>query len=1036
MRKIDLLLLTIVFLTGCQRIAYPKVEAGLLDLRAWQIESSEPIPLDGDWEFYWQDFLDPKSPVPSVSKAWIRVPSQWQNADLPAEGYATYRLKILLPENHNFDLSLAINDVHTAYRMYINGKLASQAGMVGRVRSQSQVFIRSVKVRIPLSVNAKDVKEDNLNPELDIILHVSNFDHYQAGLANSFFLGTEAKIEKARLSKFTIDLIVYGALSIMALYHIGFFLYRRREVSAFYFSVFCFLMALRTVTIAERYIIDIFDFLPFSLIHKFEFLSYYFGCYITMLFIRSLYPKEFSNKIFLPFAITFVSATLMTIAFPFYYYVRILPFVQVVSLFGIGYLVKVIFSAIAEERPGAKMFLLGFVLFGITVISDVLRGMGLIYVQALATYGFLIFVIFQAAILSSRFAEAFNSAESLSENLEKKVSERTHALTEAKKEIEDISHFIHLVNSLSSLDEIFKAISRYVYINYSISGAWLFLPDKNSEFLFAHNAHSFQNLSEDQTDYLLSKKIPMKEKGGILYKVFLRKKPFYLARIPKFEYDIDREFAEKLSVVSFLQVPILRRDQCVGVLSFSNLSEKMILSAGDVRTLTNLCSQIAGAIDTNHLLAKVQKEREETESLNLLLKSLNEKLDIKTIMQKVHFYIKEKYNIGYYTLGLVDSKKQSLEVINAYLPEFLSKEEREISKKASTNIGRRLGAHDFALRSKRSFYSRRIRKSNLTVDELIFCEKMKMESILIIPLILENEPVGVLDLFNAGPLDLTKEIRVKLSILGEQLAGIIYGSKLFNDVKVKTVTLNDTLKMIQRDLSTAQKIQENTLILKSENFKQLEIFTKYVPMSEVGGDFYDVNKINDTKYRILLADATGHGVQGAMITMAIKGIHDSLKFYDLPVNEVLAIFNNEFVQRYTSLNSFLTAILIDIDIQDQTLSYASAGHPPCIIQKGDSLTLLPKTGKMIGVSRNNEYSLKTEPFQKTDRLYVFSDGIFEQFNAEKEEFGEERLYKLIKSSKELSVEASIDRVLDALHEFLHGALKEDDITILGIEIRT
>ena len=95
--------------------------------------------------------------------------------------------------------------------------------------------------------------------------------------------------------------------------------------------------------------------------------------------------------------------------------------------------------------------------------------------------------------------------------------------------------------------------------------------------------------------------------------------------------------------------------------------------------------------------------------------------------------------------------------------------------------------------------------------------------------------------------------------------------------------VNESLSLIRRDLSVAQKIQSATLTTNFREHKELDIGVKYVAMTEVGvgGDFYSIDKLDETTSRIFLADATGHGIQAALIVMAIQGIYDSIKNFAL-----------------------------------------------------------------------------------------------------------------------------------------------------------
>lgn len=273
----------------------------------------------------------------------------------------------------------------------------------------------------------------------------------------------------------------------------------------------------------------------------------------------------------------------------------------------------------------------------------------------------------------------------------------------------------------------------------------------------------------------------------------------------------------------------------------------------------------------------------------------------------------------------------------------------------------------------------------------------------------------------------TAEEQVKLSLEKSNF-------DLEEKVKERTFTLNRTLNAMKRDLFVAKKIQENSLAIDSNLIKKLNLVYRYLPVSEVGGDFFDISLLKDSKYRILISDATGHGVHAAMITMAIKGLYDPIKNFELPPAKVLEIFNEEFMDNFVSLNSLLTAMILDIDLIEKKIQYASAGHPAAVLVQKEKIQLLSKTGRMIGLKKQIHYEQSKINFETGDRLFVFTDGVFEAFNSKDEEFGEESLYHLFQSTRSLSLDGVVDHLLKTLQNFLNGQDRQDDLTILGLDL--
>ncbi|RHX94929.1 hypothetical protein DLM76_06230 [Leptospira yasudae] len=246
--------------------------------------------------------------------------------------------------------------------------------------------------------------------------------------------------------------------------------------------------------------------------------------------------------------------------------------------------------------------------------------------------------------------------------------------------------------------------------------------------------------------------------------------------------------------------------------------------------------------------------------------------------------------------------------------------------------------------------------------------------------------------------------------------------------------LNKSFHIIKKDLSTAKRIQKSMLPSGYEEFSELKIRAEYIPKDEVGGDFYDVTRTGPGTYRLFLADATGHGVQGALITMAIKVAYEFVKQSGKRPGEILEILNDDFISKFRSLNLYYTCILADLDLNKGVLRYSSAGHPEQILLHDSEFMLLHKTGRMIGLSPASIYKDRIQKLVPGDRLFLFSDGLFEELNSRKEFYGEERLQALIRENLGRSAKEIVDLVLEDLRDFTKENNFQDDLTVLSIQI--
>ncbi|MCB1178312.1 MAG: hypothetical protein KDK36_12075, partial [Leptospiraceae bacterium] len=197
----------------------PLAKEGIIDLRNIDFSNSpdQVVDLDGSWVFIWNEFVNPnETEILSKYSHYINVPSQWQKEKdsegktYPAQGYASYYLKVLLPENYP-ELSISMSDTGMAYSLYLNGELQSSNGKVGK--SKEEMEIRQKYAIFPI--------RDRTLRELNIIIHNSNFHYHKAGLWQRIRLGKTHVIEESHYHNIYIDLIVASCLFIMGLYHLG-----------------------------------------------------------------------------------------------------------------------------------------------------------------------------------------------------------------------------------------------------------------------------------------------------------------------------------------------------------------------------------------------------------------------------------------------------------------------------------------------------------------------------------------------------------------------------------------------------------------------------------------------------------------------------------------------------------------------------------------------------------------------------------------------------------------------------------------------
>jgi serine phosphatase RsbU (regulator of sigma subunit) len=251
-------------------------------------------------------------------------------------------------------------------------------------------------------------------------------------------------------------------------------------------------------------------------------------------------------------------------------------------------------------------------------------------------------------------------------------------------------------------------------------------------------------------------------------------------------------------------------------------------------------------------------------------------------------------------------------------------------------------------------------------------------------------------------------------------------------------------KEIQDSINYAKRIQEAMLPEVSLLQKYFpEGFGLYMPKDVVSGDFYWFNELNDNLY-FAVADCTGHGVPGAFMSMiSIDKLNQSLidKKIDLP-SKILSNVNNSIKNALKQNNVHagskdgMDIALCSYDKRSMTLNYAGANRPVWIIRNNDLIEQKPDKLSIAGYTEyDQQYTNRTIQLEKGDSVYVFTDGIVDQFGGpDGKKFMSKRLKELlIEITKKPMAEQEI--MLKSAIENWQGKLEQiDDILVLGMKI--
>jgi len=249
--------------------------------------------------------------------------------------------------------------------------------------------------------------------------------------------------------------------------------------------------------------------------------------------------------------------------------------------------------------------------------------------------------------------------------------------------------------------------------------------------------------------------------------------------------------------------------------------------------------------------------------------------------------------------------------------------------------------------------------------------------------------------------------------------------------------LQQAYQQIDQELELAQRIQSSMLPQSLPEIPQCRFAVHYLLCGRVGGDFYDVFRLDENHVGFYVADAMGHGVPASLLTIFIKkGIRAKEVFgkqYRLvPPGEVMDKLNKELIAQQLSENPFITMAYGLYNHRDATIQYARAGHPyPLHVPRTGNLELWQVEGLLLGVI-DGMFPAMTHKLLPGDKVLFYSDGV-DNATFEDQPPGTASLLACAERHRRLPLDEFIQRLARDL--FSSGELV-DDLTLLGLEVRT
>ena len=397
-------------------------------------------------------------------------------------------------------------------------------------------------------------------------------------------------------------------------------------------------------------------------------------------------------------------------------------------------------------------------------------------------------------------------------------------------ETTQLAGLVKRINEQHSPTGVIEHVFAFLSGRFRLTEVVLLAVDQKTQELVP-SVHLYTQAPQGAREYVTLIRIPLDETGGLLARVLRRKRPFLMRDVDRgdiFRRDypgmqLDREIITRLHLKSFLTMPLVMQDEGIGMLLLTNYQERLNLNAAELEYLRRIGDQIAPAVHTALLLEQLRAEREkvrdaraEIEYLNQITRRIAEAPTFSNALEIVRKHLRERFGIRQIALFRHNAIKRQLELFRESIDPRLAAGAREELLELPIATDPEKSIHGRVCAAGRAAYFRHLRSGpRISLAESRLLGHLEMRSALIVPLIRDNELIGVLSCTN-GPeaMKLSAEDVDAVAVFCNHVSGILHTFALLGDARAAKERSEGlradllSLHAFARDLNAHTRYQE------------------------------------------------------------------------------------------------------------------------------------------------------------------------------------------------------------------------------------
>jgi sigma-B regulation protein RsbU (phosphoserine phosphatase) len=469
---------------------------------------------------------------------------------------------------------------------------------------------------------------------------------------------------------------------------------------------------------------------------------------------------------------------------------------------------------------------------------------------------------------------------------------------------------------------------------------------------------------------------------------------------------------------SELVVPLIHKAKTIGALNLLSGAKNQFTDR-DAEILKQFAAHVVVALENARMFERERADAAAFETLADIGREMSAVLDLDALLTRLAQLVKRV--VSYRTFGIL----------------FLDEERGELDMKLALHFGESQAVSSIKLGEGlvgyAALHKEPVLVSDVSKDSRYIKAVEDVRSELVVPMLVKDRCIGVFDLESPELDAFSKRDAEILTLLASQAAVAIENARLY-----EAIVANES--RMEKELRFAQRVQAALLPQGlPKKLKNVDVAARFDAARELGGDFHDFQLPDTNSLVVAVGDVSGKGVPAALYSVFAAELVRGRTFRRryLPersspaaiLSSVNTILNQRQLEEY-----YCTACYALFDLKRRVVTVSNSGLPYPVRCSADSCALIELPGVPLGSFFGTTYEEISLPLAAGDMFVFCTDGIFEAFNADGEEFGADRLIDVVARHKESTADQIVDAIMNAARTFRGDFPQSDDQTAVAVRI--